>query len=72
MSFTTSVHQAFPVLLCKDYFEERLRDLGNSNQGLKPLQDKKGQKNLGYPRKKQSFYKEKDCFFSKALERLLG
>ena len=34
MSFTTSVHQAFPVLLCKDYFEERLRDLGNSSQGL--------------------------------------
>ena len=30
---------------------------------LKPLQNKKGQKNLGYPRKKQSFYKEKDCFF---------
>ena len=28
VSFTTSVHQAFPVLLCKDYFEERLRDLG--------------------------------------------
>ena len=26
-------------------------------------QNKKGQKNLGYPRKKQSFYKEKDCFF---------
>ena len=25
---------------------------------LKPLQNKKGQKNLGYPRKKQSFYKE--------------
>ena len=30
---------------------------------IKPLQNKKGQKNLGYPRKKQSFYKEKDCFF---------
>ena len=30
---------------------------------LKPLQNKKGQKNLGYPRKKQSFYKGKDCFF---------
>ena len=28
-----------------------------------PLQNKKGQKNLGYPRKKQSFYKEKNCFF---------
>ena len=27
---------------------------------IKPLQNKK---NLGYPRKKQSFYKEKDCFF---------
>ena len=30
---------------------------------LKPLQNKKGQKNLGYPTKKQSFYKEKDCIF---------
>ena len=30
---------------------------------LKPLQNKKGQKNLGYSKKKQSFYKEKDCFF---------
>ena len=30
---------------------------------LKPLQNKKGQKNVGYPRKKQSFYLEKDCFF---------
>ena len=30
---------------------------------LKPNQNKKGQKNLGYPIKKQSFYKEKDCFF---------
>ena len=30
---------------------------------LKLLQNKKGQKNLGYPRKNQSFYKEKDCFF---------
>ena len=27
---------------------------------IKPLQNKK---NLGYPRKKQSFYKEKDCVF---------
>ena len=33
------------------------------NFRLKPLQNKKGQKNLGYPRKKQTFYKEKDCFF---------
>ena len=33
------------------------------NRLLKPLQNKKGQKNLGYLRKKQSFYKEKDCFF---------
>ena len=32
-------------------------------QPLKPSQNKKGQKNLGYPTKKQSFYKEKDCFF---------
>ena len=30
---------------------------------LKPLQNKKGQKNLGYPRKKQSFSLYKDCFF---------
>ena len=29
---------------------------------LKPLQNKKGQKNLRYPRKKQSFSKERDCF----------
>ena len=28
---------------------------------LKPLQNKKGQKNLGYPRKKQSFLA--GCFF---------
>ena len=33
------------------------------NYVLKPNQNKKGQKNLGYPTKKQSFYKEKDCFF---------
>ena len=31
---------------------------------LKPLQNKKGKKNFGYPKKKQSFYLEKDCFFS--------
>ena len=31
---------------------------------LKPFQNKKGPKNLGYPKKKQSFYLEKDCFFS--------
>ena len=30
---------------------------------LKPVQNKKDQKNLGYPRKKQPFYEEKDCFF---------
>ena len=30
---------------------------------LKLLQNKKGQKNLGYPTKKQSFYIEKDCIF---------
>ena len=30
---------------------------------LKPLQNKKGQKNLGYPTKKQSFYKEKRLLF---------
>ena len=30
---------------------------------LKPLQNKKGQKNYGYPTKKQSFSREKDCFF---------
>ena len=35
----------------------------NIIQELKLLQNKKGQKNLGYPRKKQSFYREKDCFF---------
>ena len=33
------------------------------NEYLKPLQNKKDQNNLGYPRKKQSFYKEKDWFF---------
>ena len=32
-------------------------------QVLKSLPNKKGPKNLGYPPKKQSFYKEKDCFF---------
>ena len=30
---------------------------------VKPLQNKKGQKNLRYPRKKQSFSNEKDCLF---------
>ena len=30
---------------------------------LKSSQNKKGQKNLGYPTKKQSFSLEKDCFF---------
>ena len=30
---------------------------------LKPFQNKKGQKNLRYPTKKQSFSKVKDCFF---------
>ena len=30
---------------------------------LKPLQNKKGQKNLRYLTKKQTFTKEKDCFF---------
>ena len=28
-----------------------------------PFQNKKGQKNLRYPIKKQSFYKETDCIF---------
>ena len=32
-------------------------------QLLKPLQNKKGQKNLGYLTKKQSFYKEKRLLF---------
>ena len=45
-----------PVGLTLRYFEARMTR-------LKPLQNKKGQKNLGYPRKKQSFYQEKDCFF---------
>ena len=30
---------------------------------LKPFQNKKDKKNLRYPLKKQSFSKEKDCFF---------
>ena len=30
---------------------------------LKPFQNKKGQKNLRYPKKEQSFSLEKDCFF---------
>ena len=33
------------------------------SRSLKSLQNKKDQKNLGYPSKKQSFYKKKDCFF---------
>ena len=41
-------------------------------QWLKPLQNKKGQKNLGYPRKKQSFYKEKDCFFFSSTPHFFG
>ena len=39
---------------------------------LKPLQNKKGQKNLRYPRKKQSFYKEKDCSFSRVPQIFLA
>ena len=31
---------------------------------LKPLQNKKGQNNLGYPRKKQSFPYKRTAFFS--------
>ena len=34
-----------------------------SESFLKPSQNKKGLKNLGYPTKKQSFSLEKDCFF---------
>ena len=45
----------FPILIVQ------MHQLHN----LKPLQNKKGQKNLGYPRKKQPFYEEKDCFFSR-------
>mgnify|MGYP006864099656 CR=1 FL=1 len=45
-----------PVGLTLRYFEARMT-------WLKPLQNKKGQKNLGYPRNKQSFYKKNDCFF---------
>ena len=37
----------------------------NSRALLKPLQNKKGQKNLRYRPKKQSFSEEKDCFFSR-------
>ena len=36
---------------------------GRVKSNVKPLQNKKDKKNLGYPRKKQSFYKEKDCLF---------
>ena len=43
------------------YSSTEYRDQGS--QEIKPLQNKKGQKNLGYPRKKQSFSLEKDCFF---------
>ena len=34
---------------------------------LKLFQNKKGPKNLRYPTKKQSFYKQKDCFFVEYL-----
>ena len=36
---------------------------GCHKKGLKPLQNKKSQKNLRYPTKEQSFSLEKDCFF---------
>ena len=35
---------------------------------LKPLQNKKGQKKLSYPKKEQSFSLEKDCFFGGYLK----
>ena len=44
-------------------FEAEGRECAKFLRSLKPLQNKKGQKYLGYPRKKQSFYKEKDCFY---------
>ena len=39
---------------------------------LKPLQNKKGQKNLGYPTKKQSFYKEKRLLFCRVPQIFLA
>ena len=39
---------------------------------LKPLQNKKGQKNLGYPSKKQSFYKKKRLLFFSGTPNFFG
>ena len=49
-------------ILASEYSSEQVLAV-NTSTYLKLLRNKKGQKNLGYPRKKQSFYKEKDCFF---------
>ena len=45
------------------YVKFEFDDTISSVLRIKPLQNKKGQNNLGCLRKKQSFYKEKDCFF---------
>ena len=41
-------------------------------KSLKLLQNKKGQKNLGYPTKKQSFYKQKKTAFLSGTPNLFG
>ena len=51
-----------------EHYGQRFQKWSKSNSNrypikLKPPQNKKGQKNLGDPRKKKSFSLQKDCFF---------
>ena len=41
---------------------QAMAQASGSDSSLKPFQNKKGQKHLRYPTKKQSFSLEKDCF----------
>ena len=43
-----------------------------TKKNLRPLQNKKGQKNLGYPRKKQSFSLIKGLLFSRVPQIFLA
>ena len=53
------------IYICESSYLEQSKCKKSQVKELKPLQNKKGPKNLGYPRKKQSFYNEKDCFLHK-------
>ena len=63
ITFLATKYIFAPILIDSNDRKMHKRMFSDNFKALKPLQNKKGQKNLGYPRKKQSFYKEKDCFF---------